>query len=256
MEKDDIEMSELEREFELEMDEGEGEAGDKEYSEDSEVEEEIPSDDSMFELEFEEPEEESGSPLDASSYSERFYEISQLEFESEFEYEVEIRRVLDDMEREYFWGKLKDLGRKAFKYAKKLPTFKALKGITQLARGDLKGMLGSLAKAGLPMALSAIPGGAAALPALKALGFETSQDEDANRQAWNNFVDLSKESFESLASNIDQRATDPLVASRLASNALQAGMKRVRVRRSHVRGKTFRVGVRKGERIRIIIEGI
>jgi hypothetical protein len=249
-------MSELEREFELDMDEGQGQAGENEYSEDSEVEGEIPSDDSEFEVEFEGPEEESGSPLDVSSYSERFYEISQLEFESEFEYEVEIRRVLDDMEREYFWGKLKNLGRKAFKYAKKLPTFKALKGITQLARGDLKGMLGSLAKAGLPMALSAIPGGAAALPALKALGFETSQDEDANRQAWNNFVDLSKESFEFLASNIDQRATDPLVASRLASNALQAGMKRVQVRRSPVRGKTFRVGVRKGERIRIIIQGI
>ena len=255
MEKDDIEMSELEREFELEMDEGEGEAGDKEYSEDSEVEEEIPSEDSEFELEFEKPEEESESHLDDSSYSERFYEISQQEFESEFEYEVEIRRVIDDMEKEYFWN-LKKLRRKAFKFAKNLPTFKALKGITQLARGDLKGMLGSLAKAGLPMALSAIPGGAAALPALKALGFEASQDEDASRKSWNNFVDLSRESFEFLASNIDQRAADPIVASRLASNALQAGMKRVQVKRPNLRGRTFRVGVRKGERIRIIIEGI
>jgi hypothetical protein len=255
MEKDDIEMSELEREFELDMDESEGEAGDKEYSEDSEIEEEIPSEDSEFELEFEEPEEESEGPLEGSSYSERFYEISQQEFESEFEYEVEIRRVIDDMEKEYFWN-LKKLRRKAFKFAKNLPAFKALKGFTQLARGDLKGMLGSLAKAGLPMALSAIPGGSAALPALKALGFEASQDEDASRQSWNNFVDLSRESFEFLASNIDQRATDPLVASRLASNALQAGMKRVQVRRPHVRGKTFRVGVRKGERIKIIIEGI
>ena len=65
-----------------------------------------------------------------------------------------------------------------------------------------------------------------------------------------------RESFESLASNINQRATDPLVASKLASNALQAGTQRVQVRRPHVRRKTFRVGVRKGERIKIIIEGI
>lgn len=268
MVQEDTGMSELEREFELEMDEGRELGEDREYNEDQETEKEFEylQEEPEVEEEFEEPVEEyEGAEDRPSYYAERFYEISEREFESESELEMEINDVLNEMEREYFWGKLKKLGKTAIKglvkkgmsYVKGMPAFQAIKGVTQLARGDLKGMLGTMAKAALPAALSAIPGGAAALPVLNALGFEAEQDEDASRAAWRNFTEVSRESFEYLASNLSPGITDPMEANRLASNALQVGLKKVRARRYPSAGKmrVLRVTVGPGEKVKIIIRG-
>jgi hypothetical protein len=267
MAQEDIEMSELEREFELEMDEGRELGEDKEYKEDQEIEEEFEflQEESEIEEEFEEPMEEYEGAEDRSSYyAERFYEISEREFESESELEMQINDVLNEMEREYFWGKLKKLGKKAFKglvkkgmgYVKGMPAFQAIKGVTQLARGDLKGMLGTMAKAALPAALSAIPGGAAALPALNALGFEAEQEEDASRAAWRNFAEVSREAFEYLAGNLNPGITDPMEANRLASKALQTGLRKARTGYPTAGAKrVLRVTVRPGEKVKIIVRG-
>jgi hypothetical protein len=104
--------------------------------------------------------------MDASDYARRFYELAQREFESERELESAIGQVIDDMEREYFFGglmkKVSAAGRKLLKkgvqLAKHHPAFQAVKAITQLPRGNLKGMLGNLAKAAIGAAGSAFPG--------------------------------------------------------------------------------------------------
>ena len=221
---EDTDLSELERELELEMDD------EYELGEDSETDEELEyEEDSELELEADEGEYGGGS----GDYAERFFELSEKGYESESEADEEVNGLLNEMERDFFWGGLKKrlkragkgLLKKGLKYAAgQFPALSAFKGLTQLARGNLKGMLGSLAKAGL---LSAIPGAGAALPALKALGFDPTGDSEANRDAWNNYVEVSREAFEYLADNLHETADNPLQASKLASNAFQAAVKKV-----------------------------
>ncbi|HEU5320738.1 MAG TPA: hypothetical protein VFX28_08040, partial [Methylomirabilota bacterium] len=236
-------MSDLERGIELEMEEGpledrsEGELELGDYGEGETAE-----DAAGEEMEVE-PDEELELPEDAAGYAERFYELSQREFESESEVDEAVGRIVDEMEREYFFGALKKLARKglsagtralmrrATQFAKGLPAVQALKGITQLSRGNLKGMLGSLAKAGLSTALRAHPAGAAALSTLSALGFREAAAPAEDRRAWGNFVDVSREAFEYLAGNLDEKAANPVGATRLAGDALQSALQKARAHR-------------------------
>jgi hypothetical protein len=249
---DDLEVSDLEREFEMEMED--------EPSSEFESEEDAGSG------EFEEPDSEFEGDYDSENgdYASRFYELSQRSFESESEADDEVNRLVNDMEHEFFFKGLgkrlrkagKGLLSKAGKYAmSRIPQLKALQGITQLARGNLKGSLASLAKAGLA---SAIPGGAVALPALKALGFEASEP-DGNREAWDNYVEVAREAFDALAENLNEQADNPLEASRIAATSFNTGLKRVQGRgiaghRSGRRRRTRVIRVRAGERI--VIEGV
>lgn len=235
-------MSELEREFELEMDdEFEFEAGeDSEYETDYENYE--AGDDDETEYETDSPDEEyEWLTANDSDYAERFFELSQREFESEAEVDERLGEILDDMEREYFFGGLlnkaknaaKSLAKKGMaiaekKFGIKLPSLDALKSMLGPVSGLLKGNLTSLIGPALKAALSAHPAGMAALPALKALGFESSEDMGENREAWNNYANVARESFEHLAANINQNADNPIEASRLANDAFQAGLKKMR----------------------------
>jgi hypothetical protein len=229
-------LSELEQEFELEMDDLE--AGDDfefEGGEDSEH------DDYEAETEYEDDAQGEYEWLGASGsgYAERFFELSQREFESESEIDDAVNEILDDMEREYFFGGLlkkakgvaQSLAKKGVALAKKaginLPSIDALKSMLGPISGLLKGNLGSLIKPALKAALSAHPAGMAALPALKALGFESSEDMGENREAWNNYASVAQEAFEHLAANLNENADHPLEASRLATNAFQAGLRNV-----------------------------
>ncbi len=248
-------MSELERELELEMDdESFFEAGEDSEFEDYENDYELEADDEADE-QFE------WLTANDSDYAERFYELSQQEFESEAEIDERVNEILDEMEREYFFGGLwkkaknaaKGLAKKGIaiaekKFGIKLPSFDALKSmlgqVSSLLKGNLKSLIGPALKA----ALSAHPAGMAALPALKALGFESSEDMGENREAWNNYVDVARESFEHLAQNISENADNPLEASRLANNAFQAGLKKLHGNRSMASGK--RSGGRGGKRVR------
>ena len=214
-------LSELEQEFELEMDDLEL---DEERESDVEFED---SSDSEEEHEEDMPGELEALDGEGADYAERFFELSQREYESEAEADEKINGLLGEIEQDHF--SFKNLGKRLLKKGVKfaagnIPALKALKGITQLARGDLKGMLASLAKAGLS---SAIPGGAAVLPALSALGFEAAEDPEANREAWDNYVEVCKEAYEHLAQNLNERADDPLVASELAAKSFQTAIKRV-----------------------------
>jgi hypothetical protein len=259
-------MSDLEQEFELEMEGDEGESPkDEELGSDWETEQA-----SDEEADEETDQESESEPTETGGYADRFYELSQRAFESESELDDEVRDIVNDMERNYFWGnwkkRLKKIGGSLIKkglghLAGKFPVFKGLQAVTQLARGNVKGALGSLAKAGLTAALSASPAGAVALPALKALGFEATADSEPNREAWDNYVEVAREAFNHLGQNISEAAVDPVEASRLASNAFQTAVRNVQARvrsngtgvRDH-RKRSMTIQVRRGERI--IIEGI
>jgi hypothetical protein len=248
MYKKSNDISELEQEFELEMDDLEiddFELDDQETSDDSEFEgpEDSEHGDDEYEMEEDSQGEYEWLGASDSGYAERFFELSQREFESESEIDEAVNEILNEMEHEYFLGGLfkkakgvaQKLAKKGVALAKKaginLPSIEALKSMLGPVAGLLKGNLGSLIKPALKAALSAHPAGMAALPALKALGFESSEDMGENREAWNNYVAVAQEAFEHLAANLNENADNPLEASRLAANAFQAGLKNVKGQR-------------------------
>jgi len=224
---DTAEMSDLEREFELEM---EGDDANLELSPDR-----------GDELEGFDDREQGDEELDAldheeSGYADRLYQLSSREYESESELDSAVHEVLNEIEQEYFfsnirkkWDKFKKGGlgklvQKGLKLASsQIPALQALKGVTSLARGDLKGLLASVVKTGIA---SAIPGGGVALSAMKNLGFQDSEVGGDNRQAWENVVGVAQEAYEHLADNLNERADDALEASRLAADAFKAGLRR------------------------------
>lgn len=237
---DNTSLSELEREYELEMDDSESE-----YESDAEFE----FDDSEYEThgDYEEEsdeeyegagdyEEESDSEFEyesqdggSSEYADRFYELAQMEFESESELDQEVNGLLNEMEQDFFWGAAKrflkkrgpGLLGKLGKFAlSKLPAGHALKGLSALSRGNLKGALAGLAKT----AISSHPAMAAAMPALSALGFEASEGAEGNREAWNNYTEVAREAYENLAANMNPKAAIPTVASDMAKKALQKAL--------------------------------
>jgi hypothetical protein len=216
--------SELEREYELEFEAAA--PGDR-------LEEEFEALDGAEEVE---EEHEASEPL---SYADRLAGLAQREFETESDVDREIDDVLGEMERDYFFGGLlKKLKKKAggvvqrlakkglqlgLAQLKSLPAFQAVSGLTQLARGDLRGALKGVAKAGL---LSAVPGAQVALPALQklGLGFEAA---DENHEGWQRFAELAREAYEELADRVTEEVDDPAVASQIANEAFQTAYRRV-----------------------------
>ncbi|MCD9188876.1 MAG: hypothetical protein LUM44_20830 [Pyrinomonadaceae bacterium] len=241
-------LSEMEAEFELEMDD-EFEFENTGATEESELEsyetdENYESDDyEIDDLEIEEYAEEPQNEYewletDNSDYGERFFELSQREFESESEIDEAVDNLLTEMEQEFFLGgvlkKAKGLAQKIAKkgvdLAKKaginLPSIEALKSMLGPVSGLLKGNLGALIKPALKAALSAHPAGAALMPVLKGFGFESGMDSDANRDAFNRYAEVAREAFENLAQDINENVDNPLEASRLATNAFQKAVKK------------------------------
>ncbi len=229
-------MSDLEREFEFEFQDEPAAYSRESSADDLDQEfETILSDDSDSEFEYSE---DTSSP-DADQYAQRLYELSQREFESESEVDEALNEVLHDMEADMFWGSikkgfkslaskanLKKLAGKAWKFAKtKVPALQAIDAASQLARGNLSGMLKSAMRAGLG---AAVPGAAPFLPSvLNKIGFEATEDPADNREAWGTMTEVAREAYDYLASNITEKAADnPAEAAQLAAAAFQAGLRK------------------------------
>ena len=269
-------MSDLEREIELEMDD--------ELASDTELEgldDEFETDDAEFEAddaEFEADDSEFEVDDGVGTFAQRLSELAQREYESEAELDGALSQVLGEMEGELFFGmgklvrriKKSPLGRamggRLGKFLKRrlgnIPGLNALgglKGLTQLARGNLRGALGNLAKAALPAVMSAFPGGAVALPALKALGFEANVEPEENREAWENFVEVAREAYVQLAENLTEQIDQPMEASRVAAAAFQQGLKAVQggggqLGARRPAGQVRTIHLRRGDRLRIIVD--
>jgi len=262
-------VSSLEREFELELED----SSDFEFEEDSEA----PPDyeyETLDDTELEQGDDAGGwrEAGYGGDYADRFLELSAREFESAAEVDQGMNEVLDDMEREYFFGAigrglkklsknklLRSLAQKGLKagVGKFLP---GLQGALQLARGNLKGALLNFGKQALG---SVVPGGGAALDAVKALGFGAGEQEMADREAWDNYVTFAREAYEHLADNVTLTADQPAEASRLANDAIQHAIRQAKARASGGRrgggggGRTrvVRLHVSPGESVKLIITG-
>ena len=173
------------------------------------------------------------------TFANRFYELSEKSYESELEENAAVYEILNDMEREFFWKKLKKrlkragkaLIKKGLKLAPKVlgkvpGVGDVVKGVTQVATGNLNGALSTLARAGLKAGIqAALPGaGTAAVSAMNALGFEVAQPEK-NKEAWRRYVLTSREAYDYLASNLNERADEPAEGSRLAMEAFNHALK-------------------------------
>lgn len=251
-------MSELEQEFELEMDDYEMddfEMDDESETDDFEFESDEESEYGDEEFEAEEDGEYEMFEAGDGDYAERFFELSQREFESESEIDEAVNEIFDDMQREYFsfGGFLKNAAKKGFALAKKaglkLPQVQALKALLGPAANMLKGNWKTLLKT----ALSAHPAGMAALPALKAIGFESREDMGENREAWDGYVEAARESYEYLVNNATASVNQPMQANRLAANAFQAGLKKIGNNRRRTSGLT--VGGKRAKKVRRITIG-
>ena len=255
-------MSDLEKEFELEMegfDSPSGETGDNES-------------DQEFELEMEGFDSPSGETDErtVNELAQRLLELSTREYEMDSESNLAIDGVMREIETRLFWGKLKKLGKfvvpkllskLAGNLVPGLSAFKAIKAATQLVRMFLSnGQLKSL----LISALRAHPAGAAAYPVLKILGIaETAQDSESNIETWKNFVRLSEAAYDYVLKNMNEAAVkDPTAASKLAAQAFQSAASKYRSRARLTphssRRKRYVISVRPGQRkhLHFIVKGL
>jgi hypothetical protein len=262
--------SDLEQEFELEFGDisaadrlGESRELDEEFEGmDEEIgDEELESPDDEFESVDEEFESFDGDQETGSEYVERFMELASRGYESETELDESVNRLLGEMEREYFWGKLKSLAKKGLrsgvvgkllKTAKGIagnhPMFKALQGLTSLHRKGLRGLLTQLATT----AAAGTPFGGAAMAAMKALDFKSGQPNQ-EREAWENFVSVSREAYENLAENLGETQSMG-AAQQQAVKSLTTAIRnhKTQPRTGGVVGRRRVIRLRPGQRITIV----
>jgi hypothetical protein len=200
--------SELEREFELEMEDTTrfDEAG------------EDPA------LEFDETPDQELSPNE--SLAERLAGLASKEFESEFELDEQVNQAFDDVQEQFLGKALRRVGRRFMKAApgllKRVGGLNGLKGL--LPVDLLKKSLAAAAK-GVMASNPALAALAPAIaPTLKSLGIGEAEYGEPSDEVWQNFETLTERAYEYLVENLSEEAAQPLAAIQLAGKSLQHGI--------------------------------
>jgi hypothetical protein len=218
--------SDLENEFELELEdsssqeiqEGEFELADEELED---MNNEFESAEGEFEMEagadyeddheLEEPDHESRQWLGESNdyeYEDRIYAALNGEYESSYEMEQELDRVLYEMEMDYFWKSAKKLWNKhknkILGAAKGFLPSGTLQTLAKVAGGDIRSLLKSdLLKKGLSMAANAVAPGVGGVIAGQLLDSEVAGANHVRNQA-GQFVQTAKNAYQNMAKYIPQ----------------------------------------------------
>jgi hypothetical protein len=161
------------------------------------------------------------------AFANELQDLSGRTYESELEENAAVERVQNEMEREYFsFGSLVKkltpgakllLKKVAPKLLGKVPVWgNVFNAATALARGDFKGLMNQGLKAALQVAAPGV--GTAAAAGMNALGFEAG-DSYANKEAWRRFVEANRDGYHYLAQNLNENSDEPIEASRLAHEA-------------------------------------
>lgn len=170
-------------------------------------------------------------------FAEQIYKLSQENFKSSNELNFRIDQIMNEIERQYFFGKLikkfkKTALKKLIKLSKKfirgLPVYRGIDTITQLSRGNLKGALTSVVKARLS---SLVPGGPVSIPVLNGLNTnsELPNSVQNNLKVWRNFVNMSEYAYENLIDNFkDNAIIDPISANKIANKSFQNSIMRTK----------------------------
>ncbi len=188
------------------------------------------------------------------SYEQRLYEVLSSGSDNEMEMEHEVDRILHEMEQDYFWGSVGNFLKKKGaglikKYAGKLPFGGALKAISSVARGDIRGGLKNLMNDGMfKQAISFLPGGS-----LVSKGMDVANgmmnNETAlpiSKQKVNQIVAVGKQAYQNLASSISQ-ATNVNDVKDLGKKAVQQAVQMTKTQQSPMRGKhRVRVPIKPG----------
>ncbi|MBL7798436.1 MAG: hypothetical protein JNJ90_18215 [Saprospiraceae bacterium] len=254
-----FDMSQLEHEFELAMGHVhddfpggtleqelesmlEGDEEEYEYDEDADYE----YDENDAEYEYDEGESSMEFELDdypVDSFAGRLFELSQREFENEYELEQEMDGILDDMHREFFLG---GLLKKGVQFVKSNPVLKGLvnKGIG-LAANALAPGIGGLAFQGLKTALGplseglkqrgrsllkkgvhALKGKASGVASgfMNRMGINPANSVQENMAGLKNLIGSVSKSFEFAAGNLHDEVDDPIAAERLATQSFEVGL--------------------------------
>lgn len=140
-------------------------------------------------------------------YEARLYEIFTNSYENEFEFENDFNQVMHEVERDFFWSKLKKWGKKLAPLAKTalnlVPGGANLSTVLKQITKDPRGLLKTLAMKFGPQALNAVvPGAGVALGAV--LGNKEMEMDDAARQAARDTVALAKEAYSNFADEISR----------------------------------------------------
>lgn len=188
---------------------------------------------------------------DVDGFAERFHELAVRSREGDEDALAEADSLLREMEAEYFLGGvLKRVGSGIAKVAKQLPQAKLVQGLAKVAGGALRGNLLSLAQA----ALSSHPAIAAAMPALRALGF--GKLAGGGPDAWKNFAGAAKSAFTNLRGNFAKAGRDAVAATRLAQRSFEQAMDEAKSRGAGSAGRApLRVvTLRPGERLLVRVK--
>lgn len=164
-----------------------------------------------YEFEGEEPDSEMENYLQEynspdQEYEDRLYSALSGEYESSFEMEQEIDRVLHEMEKDYFFGGIKKFLKKKVGSLGKLSGIAkqfipggTLAALTKFAGGNLRNLLKSdLIKKGLSMAANAYLPGVGGMVAGKLLNSETPNADQVRAQA-TQAVAVAKDAYRNMA---------------------------------------------------------
>jgi hypothetical protein len=234
-------MSDLEEQYESELEsynyEERNEESDKDLGREMEEYEEpsAEAENKDFELEMEEYEEPTmETDSSTNELAQRFLELQEREFESPGSRNAAIDGMLNEVEKQYFLGKL--TGGVVNKVLQKLiggvipgNPLKIIKGAVALIRMAAKEPL----RGALISAITLHPALAPARPLLKLLGIsETAENAENSLDRWNEFVKLSEIMYENIINNMNKAVVnDPVAANQLASKAFANAA-------SHIRNQT------------------
>ena len=252
-------LSEFEQEFELddEMTENSDEFENFESAEDEAEFETNDEGDYLSEWEGEYEAENEFENTPEGGYEARLFEIFSNNYENEFEFENDFNEVMYEIERDFFWKKIKKWGKKLAPLAKSALSvipgggnlMSAIKQITK----DPRGLLKTLAMKFGPAALnSIIPGSGAVLGAV--MGNNEMDDTSAARQAARDTVALARDAYSNFADEIgrtDLRKSLPQATTQMNDLARKAFKRAHQTVRNGSRRKQFTIVNRKTENVTI-----
>jgi hypothetical protein len=170
-------------------------------------------------------------------YERRLYEIFSNDYQNEFQFENDFNRIMHEVQRDYFWKRIKKWGKKLAPVAKwaikSIPGAPGIMDTLKQLTKDPRGLLKSLVMQYGPQALNAVvPGAGIALSTVLA----NNENDEPARQAAKDTIALAKQSYSNFANEISRtnfnRRNLPALRTQLnniARNSFKQAQRTVRI---------------------------
>ena len=148
-------------------------------------------------------------------YENRLYNVLNSRMDNEFEMDQEVDRILNEMEQDFFFKKLKSIGKQFLnsaggqfvkKIAKNSPLGTAIGALSKVARGDIKGVIKAVVNNGLlKHAAGFLPGGSLISKGMDIVSkLENNQIPGISRDQLGRAVQFAKSAYGHLANEMPQ----------------------------------------------------